>query len=141
MKKILFLAIVMLAFTASCGKKEVKKVSEESRAATEAFAVAEEIRAAYAKKDLSAIERNATKNGFRAITNVMKTFDSVDLTFSPVLVEIDGNAVHVNVSWKGVWQKGGKTTEERGMAVFVLKGSPLKVDNVLRATPFKYPEH
>jgi hypothetical protein len=138
MKRLLVYAIILFVFVASCGKGEVKKVSEDSKMATEAFSLAEKIREAYAKKDLSTIEKNSTREGFRTISSALKTFDSVDLTFSPVWVEIEDNVVHLNISWKGIWQKGGKTTEERGMAVFVLKGRPLKVDNILRANPFRY---
>lgn len=139
MKRLLIYAIIAFIFVASCGKGEVKKVSEDSKIATEAFSLAEKIRESYAKKDLSAIEKSSTREGFRTISSAFKTFDSVDLTFSPVWVEIEDNVVHLNISWKGTWQKGGKTTEERGMAVFVLKGRPLKLDNILRASPFRYP--
>jgi hypothetical protein len=139
MKRLFVYAIIVFVFVASCGKGEVKKVSEDSKMATEAFSLAEKIREAYAKKDLSTIEKNSTREGFRTISSAFKTFDSVDLTFSPVWVEIEDNVMHLNISWKGTWQKEGKTTEERGMAVFVLKGRPLKVDNILRANPFRYP--
>ena len=139
MKRLLIAAIIMAVFIAGCGKKEVKKVSEDSRIATEAFALAETIRAAYANRDLSAIEKNSTREGARAIIGGMKAFDSVDLTFNPAWVEIDGDTIHMNVSWKGTWKKGGKITEERGMAIFILKGSPMEVDNVVRANPFRYP--
>lgn len=139
MKRLLIAAIIMAVFIAACGKKEVKKVSEDSKTAIEAFALAETVRAAYVNRDLSAIEKNSTREGARAIIGGMKAFDSVDLTFNPAWVEIDGDTVHLNVSWKGIWKRGGKTTEERGMAIFILKGSPLKTDNVLRANPFRYP--
>lgn len=136
---ILIFAFCILIFVASCGKKEVKKASEDSKIATEAFALVEAIRDAYIKKDLKALEKNTTKEGFRTISSSIKTFDSVELTFTPVWVEIEDNVVHLNESWKGRWKKSGRITEERGMAVFVLKGNPLKVDNILRANPFKYP--
>lgn len=140
MKKILIVMLMMMVFVASCGKGEIKKVSEDSIIATEAFAVAEKIRDAYIKRDLQSIEKNTTKDGFRIISSAIKNFDSVDLTFNPVWVEIDGDIVNLNISWKGIWQKAGKTFEERGMAVFVLKGRPLKVENILRSNPLKHPE-
>jgi stage V sporulation protein SpoVS len=140
MKKILIVMLMMLAFIASCGKGGVKKVSEDSKTATEAFAVAEEIRNAYIKRDIQGIGKNTTRDGFRIISSAMKSFDSVDLTFNPVWVEIDGDIVNLNISWEGTWQKAGKTFEERGMAIFVLRGRPLKVDNILRSNPLRYPE-
>lgn len=132
--------LVMVVFVVSCGKKEVKKVSEDSRTATETFAIADGIKNAYLKRDLFGIESNTTRDGFKQITSVIKSFDSAQLTFSPVLVEIDGGNVNLYVSWKGTWTKDAKTTEDRGMAVFVFKGVPLKVDSILRGNPFKYPE-
>lgn len=137
---ILILSCMIFLLSASCGSKEVKRVSEDSKTAIEAFSVIEEIRDSYVKNDLALIEKNVTKDGFKAISSVLKSFDSVELTFNPVWVEIEGDHVNVNISWKGKWQKAGKITEERGMAVFVLKGRPLKVDNILRTNPFKYPE-
>ncbi len=142
MKRLLFVAVVVImsVLAVSCGTKTVKKVSEDSKTATETFAVVDSIRKAYLKKDVFEIEKNTTKDGFRDIRSVMKTFDSAELDFNPVLVEIEEGTVNFNVSWNGTWRKGEKTTQERGMAIFVLKGMPLKVDAVLRANPFKYPE-
>lgn len=143
MKKRFFGAalVIMALLVVSCGKTAVKKVSEDSRTATGSFAVLDSIKEAYCKRDVADIERYTTIDGFRAINSVIKSFDSAELSFTPVLVEIgDEGTVDVNVTWKGTWKKDGKTTEERGMAVFVLKGMPLKVDAVLRANPFKYPE-
>ena len=142
MKRLLFVAVVLImaVLAASCGKKAVKKVSEDSRTATETFAVVDAIKKAYLKKDVLEIEKNTTRDGFREISSMMKSFDSAELDFNPVLIEIEEGTVSYNVSWTGIWTKGGKKTEERGMAVFVLKGMPLKVDAVLRANPFKYPE-
>jgi hypothetical protein len=34
----------------------------------------------------------------------------------------------------------GQNTEERGMAVFVFEGKPLKLAQVQRANPFRQPE-
>lgn len=136
---VFFSLIVMILFISSCGKKEVKKVTEESVIATEAFSVLEEIKEAYTKRDIKSIEKRSTKDGFKKIVGSMKTFDSVELTFSPVLVEIENERVSVNVSWKGIWKKDNKMTEERGMAVFILRDRPLKIDDVLRANPFIYP--
>jgi len=142
MKRHLFVTVILImaVLAASCGKKAVKKVSEDSRTATQTFAVVDAIRKAYLSKDVAEIEKNTTRDGLRAITSEMKSFDSAKLDFNPVLVEIEEGNVNLNVSWIGTWTKGGKATEERGMAVFVLKGMPLKVDAVLRANPFKYPE-
>lgn len=140
MKRFLALTLIMLVFVVACGKKEVKKTSEDSKLATEAFAIADAVRMAYLKRDINALESNTTREGFRAVSGVLKSFDSAELTFNPVLVELEDNAVNVNISWAGKWLKGGKTTEERGMAVFVMTGRPLKLSGIVRTNPFKYPE-
>jgi hypothetical protein len=70
----------------------------------------------------------------------MKNFESVEMTFNPALVEIYGDMLHVYVSWNGVWKRGDNTIEDRGLAVFAMKEKPLKLDDVLRASPFNKPE-
>ncbi|MCE5312738.1 MAG: hypothetical protein LLF86_06245 [Nitrospiraceae bacterium] len=132
--------ICLALLVVSCGKKEVKKTTIDSKLATESFAVAEALRSAYVNRQIAVMENHTTKNGFKNITSVLKTFDAVELTFTPVWVDIQGDKVQLNVSWKGKWTSAGNITEERGMAVFELKGTPLKVDAVLRANPFRYPE-
>lgn len=123
----------------SCSKKEVKQISPDSRMFAEAQGVLESIRVAYVSKDLQSVQIKATRDGFRTLTSSVKSFDSVELEFNPVLAEIEGKTVQVNVSWKGRWTYAGRTTDERGMAVFVLKGQPLQLDSILRANPFVYP--
>jgi len=133
------IALILLTFMllASCGgKKAVKQITQESKTATEAFGIAETIRNAFIKKDLATIQRNATEAGFRDITAGNKVYDSVDITFTPRWVEIEGDKLHVNISWKSTWLLSGRKTDERGMAVFVMEGNPLKVTRILRANPF-----
>ncbi len=141
MKRFLGIFVLILFLLASCGgKKEVKKETEESKIAKEAFGVVEVVKNAYIKKDTNTIEKNATKDGLAAITNDIRKFDSVDFTFKPVWVEIESNRVMLNVSWHGKWQKGANTIDERGMAIFILKDKPLRVDKILRTNPFDFPE-
>src|SRR5271157_6669004 len=114
MKRFVLTAVilVMAVFTVSCGKKEVKKVTENSKIATESIAIVDGIKEAYLKKDVFGIEKNTTQEGFKAISSVIKSFNSAELIFTPVLVEIDGGTVTVNISWKGTWKSDGKTTED-----------------------------
>lgn len=129
-----------IIFLISCGKGEVKKVSEESKLAQEAFELAETIRSAYIKNDRETLERNFSVDGYRELIGAIKSFDSAELTFTPLWVEIEDSIVSLNVSWKGTWIVMGKRTEERGVAVFMLEGRPLKLSRVLRANPFRQPE-
>jgi len=132
---------VLLVFIAACGgKKEIKTVSRESTMAQDAFAVAEAVRGAYARKDFTAITDKCTKEGYRDIIDSLRHFDSVDLTFTPRWVEIDKSKVYVNIAWKGTWVVGKDTIRERGMAVFQMEETPMKLSKIVRGNPFKYPE-
>ncbi len=132
----LFLAAVLV----SCGAKEVKPVTQESKLAREAFALAETLKDAYVKSDLERLEENCTGDGYRELVAGMKKFDKADLTFAPTWVEIKDSSVNLSVSWKGVWTLGTKSREERGLAIFVFDGKPLKLAKVQRDNPFRQPE-
>lgn len=133
---ILFLGLMPV----SCGKEKIKPVSGESGQALEAFALAETIREAFIKNDMDTLRENSTEDGYRDITANSKDFDSLELTFTPRWVEIEGQEIYLNIAWKSSWTSSGKQVEDRGMAVFVLEGRPLKVAKILRANPFSHPE-
>jgi hypothetical protein len=124
----------------SCGKKEVKIASQESKTAEESFALAEKIRDAFIKNDRDTIQKNTTESGYKNITSNRKSYESVELAFTPRWVEIEKDKVMLNVTWKGKWSAGGKKTEDRGMAIFVMEGRPLKISGILRTNPFIFPE-
>ena len=131
---------MMLICIISCGKKEVKKVSEESQIAQEAFQLAETIREAYLNNNRKALEKNSTQDGYRELIGAIKIFDSAELEFIPTWVEIDDSVVRLTVSWKGTWTVRELKKEDKGIAVFILEGEPLKLAQVLRANPFRQPE-
>jgi len=137
-KTILLVCIIGALF--ACGKKEVKPESQESKIAQESFALAETLKGAFIRNDKAVLRDNTTEEGYRDVTANKKAFDSVELTFTPRWVEIEDNQINLNVSWKSTWSSAGKKTEDRGMAVFVIEGRPLKLSKILRTNPFKYPE-
>jgi len=139
MKKTLILLLIAALSLLSCGK-EVKKVSDESKTAQEAIAVAEGIKEAYLKEDLAVIEKNTTKEGYREFLGAIKKFDKAELTFSPKWVEIEKTSVSMKIAWSGKWIVSGQTIEERGTALFIFEGRPLKLSRILRANPFRQPE-
>jgi len=134
------LLLVAALFLASCGKKEIKPVSQEAKLAQEAFALAETLKNSYLRNNLGSLEENSTKEGYRELIRAIKAFDSAELTFTPTWVEIGDSVVYLTVSWKGIWTVRGKSTEERGLAIFVLEGRPLKLAQVQRSNPFRQPE-
>ncbi len=139
--KIYVICAVLLLLAACGGKKEVKQVSQESKIAQEAFSVTEALRSAYINKEFATMANSSTKEGYKEVIDSIKYFDSVELDFTPRWVEIDKAKVYVNVAWKGAWVLGKDTVRERGMAVFLMEGTPLKLSKILRGNPFTYPEH
>ena len=138
MKKILLLLLVG-ALLVSCGKKEVKQVSQDSKITLEAFTLAETVKNAFIVKDDITLKKSSTEAGYRDIMENTRAYDRVELTFTPRWVEIENNQLQVNIAWKSVWVVAGKSTEERGMAVFVMEGVPLKISKILRGNPFIFP--
>ncbi len=132
--------LIVLLLLSSCGKQEVKPVSEDSKIAQEAFKLAEVIKNAYVKNDRVTIQRNSTKEGYQELIGDMKSFDNAELFLTPRKVEIEDSTVYLNLTWNGTWTFGGKRTEDRGMAIFVMEGRPLKLSRVLRSNPFIQPE-
>jgi len=139
MYKVVILSALIIFF-ASCGKGEVKKVSVESKIAQEAFRLAEVIRDSYIKNDRITLQKNSTKDGYRELIGAIKSFDSAELVFTPRWVEIEDSTVYLHISWNGTWIVKGKRNEERGVAIFVLEESPLKLAQVIRENPFRQPE-
>lgn len=138
--KLPFLFFAIIALITACGKDEVKPVSPETLVSQEAFSVAEGVRSAYAKKDFSVIRENSTSEGYSDVMDAVKHFDTVDLVFTPKWVDMDNNKVSLNVAWKGIWTVSGETFSERGMAVFLFEGKPLKLSKIVRGNPFRHPE-
>lgn len=134
------ISALFFSLLTSCGKGEVKKVSQESKIAQEAFGLAETIKNAYIKDDRETLERSSTKDGYRELIGAIKSFDSAELTFTPTWIEIEDSLVYLNVSWMGTWAVRGRITEDRGMAVFVFEGRPLKLAQIQRSNPFRQPE-
>ncbi|MEW6110266.1 MAG: hypothetical protein AB1632_14035 [Nitrospirota bacterium] len=145
MRKIVYVLLLVLSpfiilMNASCSKKEVKQVSQESKISQEAFALADIIKKAFLKNDTVILRNNSTEDGFKDITANKRLFDSVDINFTPRWVEIESDKIYVNIAWKSRWIISGRASEERGMAVFVMEGRPLKVSKILRANPFIFSE-
>jgi hypothetical protein len=136
----LILLVIFLMVPFSCGKKEVKPESQDSKTAKEAFALAENIRDAFIRNDKEALAGETDENGFKDITASSVSYESVDLTFTPRWVEIDQAKVMLNITWKSKWTVQGKQLEDRGMAVFVMEGRPLKLSRIMRANPFVAPQ-
>jgi hypothetical protein len=138
-KTALIILLIILMVPSACSKKEVKPVSQESKTAEEAFRLAENIRDAFLRNDRDALHRDTTESGFHDIFAGSKSYDSVELEFTPRWVDIEQAKVTVNIAWKSKWTILGSQIEDRGMAVFEMEGQPLKLTKITRANPFKVP--
>lgn len=135
------LIFVVVIFLIACGGKKAKKeTSQEYLYTTQAFKVVDEIRLAYQNRDNEGLKKHFSDRGYREIIASIKPFDKAELEFTPVLVEIEGENTRLYVSWNGKWNYLGKDYEERGLASFLLKGNPPKVDKIIRGNPFRFPE-
>ena len=138
--KYLILCVVFTSLCFSCGGKDTRKSSDDARLAEESFRLADTLKNAYEKNDASTLEENSTKDGYRGLIAAIKKFDRADLTFTPTWVDIKDSTVSLTISWKGTWTVRGKSTEERGLAVFIMEGHPLKLAMIQRENPFSQPE-
>ncbi|MBF0517232.1 MAG: hypothetical protein HQK97_08965, partial [Nitrospirae bacterium] len=59
--------------------------------------------------------------------------------FSPRWVDINDDNVVILFAWDGTWKAAGQSTTEKGTAMFLFKGTPPKLDAILRDSPFIYP--
>lgn len=132
--------LVIFVLLVSCSKKEVKPPSEDVRVSREGFTVLDDLRKAYLNKNEAEMKALSTQAGFSELKNSVHPFDSAELKFSPRWVEIKGDLMTVNVAWEGSWEYGGKKQNERGMAVFELKGNPPRFERTIKGSPFIYPE-
>ncbi|WP_028845630.1 hypothetical protein [Thermodesulfovibrio thiophilus] len=139
MKKVL--VFLLICFLLSCGgKKQVKPPSEEYSYTQEAFKAVDEMRKAYQNKDNYGIRKYCSESAYREIITSIKPFDKAELEFEPVLGEMESDGYKLYISWNGKWKYLNKETEERGLAIFLIKGNPPKIERIIRGNPFKYPD-
>ncbi len=139
MKKVL--VFLLICFLLSCGgKKQVKPPSEEYSYTQEAFKAVDEMRKAYQNKDNYGIRKYCSESAYREIITSIKPFDKAELEFEPVLGEMESDGYKLYISWNGKWTYLNKETEERGLAIFLMKGNPPKIERIIRGNPFKYPD-
>jgi len=137
------LLLPALLFLPSCGgKKEVRKeaLTGDAAVARDAISLAESIKDAYLQKDKTAMKALCTKNGYLVLIGSIKDFDSAEMEFRPTRVDIENNRVLLYIQWRGRWVHNGQEFTNKGLAVFELKGAPLKLNDILRANPFRQPE-
>ncbi|MBF0343443.1 MAG: hypothetical protein HQL06_04345 [Nitrospirae bacterium] len=137
MRRVLVLLLFVLL---SCGKDEVKVTPEESKITASAIDVVEKIRQLYQSRDKAGLKTLTTPEAYLGHFSATKDFDTASLKFKPQWVDVKDSTIHVNVVWTGVWKKGGGITNEKGICTFVLLRQPVKLTQILRESPFIYPD-
>jgi hypothetical protein len=137
MKRLLivfFIALLVLA----CSSK--KRPTEDSLLAVEAMGLAEGMREAYLNKNVDGVNKFCTPDACSEIIRDMERFQTEELEFTPQWVHIkkDGS-LQLKVTWEGKWSHKGIKKEERGLAVFELKGRPLRLLEITGSNPFGGP--
>ncbi len=123
----------------SCSK-EVKPVPPEATITDRALEITERLKEAYTEKDKKRIKDLTTQDGYRDIISLIKEFDSAELYFTPKWFEIKEGTVQIHMAWSGKWEQNKKVIIERGLAIFILQGEPLRVSQISRDSPFSYPQ-
>ncbi|MBF0459615.1 MAG: hypothetical protein HQK99_17140 [Nitrospirae bacterium] len=131
-----FLFIVIIS---SCSKKEVKVQPGDSIRARAAIEQLQKIREYYVSKDAEGLRSMTTSEGFKTVAANMNNFDSAELKLSIRWVDIKDNSTVVLAAWDGQWKQSSQSMTEKGTAMFVFTGTPLKLDAILRDSPFNYP--
>lgn len=143
---VIFFSVILLLVLPllSCGKKTIKP-PQDVATAKDSFALIEELKTAYIEKNRTKLEALSTNKGYISLIGAIKEFNSAELEFSPTWVEIEGDRVDLQLSWEGTWRvtssEGADASfQEKGLAIFILRGSPLRLDEILRDNPFRQPE-
>ncbi|MBF0472188.1 MAG: hypothetical protein HQK91_05105 [Nitrospirae bacterium] len=134
---ILFLIAVLL----SCSSpKEVKVDTSGISTTATAMKKIEMIKEAYIKKNMDQIKDLINVDTYRLLKLQLKNFDEATLTFNPIWVEISKETIQLTCAWEGNWKLDKKVTKERGVAIFVLQADNMKLSQILRSSPFIFPQ-
>jgi cell division septation protein DedD len=132
MKKLYVLTLVFLFF--SCGKDEVKP-SADSTLTMKALTSMKTIKTAYEEKDLTALQNHLASGISESLAKEL-IFEKTELSLVPRLVRIINQTVKISLNWQGTWTVEGNSTKNRGVAVFVFEGDPMRLIEIEGDSPF-----
>ncbi len=125
----------MVSVFLGCNSKENVKPSADSNLTIEALNSIDTLKTAYEGKDRDAF-RSRLAPVLAAKTSNELSFEKAELSFSPRMVDINNSEVMVSLNWMGEWVIRGKVRRDRGIAVFVFGGTPLKLIRIDGDNPF-----
>ncbi|MEF9425805.1 MAG: hypothetical protein L0956_00995 [Candidatus Mariimomonas ferrooxydans] len=135
MKKTCVTLIILVSVFLGCSSKEKIKPSDDSQLTTEAMNSINTLKTSYEEKDWDTFRSRLTPV---LATKISKepSFEKAELSFSPRMVDINNSDVMVSLNWMGEWVIRGKERRDRGVAVFVFEGTPLKLSRIEGDNPF-----
>ncbi len=138
MKKTYILLIIACLIFINCGGKKEIKPSADSVITQNSLRVIDAVKNAYQEKDGPVLLENMSPELSADITNRL-IFDSAELHFTPRMIKLKASTIMVNLNWHGTWVIKSDTIKNRGVAVFVLEGEPVKLIQVKGDNPFHTP--
>ena len=132
------LALVLLA----CGSQE-KRPSQDVLLAEQAAKHIERLRSEYASMSMSGLEALCSAEAYEAIESDLRRhgLSPVTIEFVPEWIEISvEGTISVRVGWSGTWKLSrGEEARDKGKAVFVLGGRPMRLQELKGMSPFAAP--
>lgn len=138
MKKNQVIFITLILTLLGCGGKDKVKPSADYLLTTEAIETINVLKTAYQGKDIIKLKGISSSEIADRVAGGL-FFDSAELSFAPRTVRIKDQSVMVNTNWQGTWIINNNTFKNRGIAVFVFEGSPLKLVRIDGDNPFHTP--
>ncbi|GMR03329.1 MAG: hypothetical protein BMS9Abin21_163 [Thermodesulfovibrionia bacterium] len=135
MKKTCITLIIFVSIFLGCSSKAKVKPSADSKLTIEALNSIDTLKTAYEGKDWDAFRSRLAPVLTRKISKE-PSFEKTELSFSPRMVDINNSDVMVSLNWMGEWVISGKEKRDRGVAVFVFEGTPLKLIRIDGDNPF-----
>ncbi len=139
MKNNIFAILIILLFIfPACSGKDKVKPSADSLLTTDALSTIHAVRTAYEEKDHDFLKNHLVPELAEDISKEL-SFEKAELSFTPKMVKITDSTITVDLNWKGSWVVKGDKLQDRGAAVFVLDGSPMKLIRLIGDNPFHTP--
>lgn len=134
----LIIIVFGLALQSGCASDETRMPTPEAVIAREAFDHAIKIRDAFIDEDSKSLKTLCSESMYHTLMGARESFRNPSLDFTMRWVDIDEHGtVHLYVAWQRKGEYEGKDASGAGMGVFVLKGSPFLLEEILRESPFE----
>jgi len=134
------IAILVFAFSyllSGCGGKELKPVPQEVTIADRAIKIVQKIKDAFESGTFDYVRDYVKEDILQKMKSLRDEIYNVKIEFHISWIEIERDTTRVFVKWNMYWQQSdGTKMEKTGIGGFVFSGSPLKLNKIVRDSPF-----